>query len=179
MLENSTATPPILGVPHPVPTLQITLLIVTDVLLVAFLNPFASVCTKVGWLTVKVLPLVLDHTNWVYVVPVNWLLNVFQAVSIAEVGATPWVNDWENVTPVNVAGVIVGVGVFVGVIVGVIVFVGVIEGVGVFVVVLVGVNVGVIDGVGVFVGVMVGVIVGVTVGEGVGVGMIYLDENTL
>jgi hypothetical protein len=51
MFENSTATPPILGVPHPVPTLQDTLLIVSAVT-VAVLNPFAKDCTKVGSLTV-------------------------------------------------------------------------------------------------------------------------------
>ena len=43
ILENSTATPPILGVPHPVPTLQITEFIVTDVLFVAFLKALAKV----------------------------------------------------------------------------------------------------------------------------------------
>ena len=70
MFENSTATPPILGVPHPVPTLQDTLLIVTAVT-VAVLNPFAKDCTKVGSETVIEFPFVLDQTNWVYVVPVN------------------------------------------------------------------------------------------------------------
>ena len=65
IFESSTATPPILGVPHPVPTLHTTLLIVTDVLLVAFFKAFANVCTNVGWLTVIEFPFVLDHTNWV------------------------------------------------------------------------------------------------------------------
>jgi len=41
ILENSTATPPIFGVPQPVPTLQETLLIVTAVA-VPVLNPFAK-----------------------------------------------------------------------------------------------------------------------------------------
>ena len=62
MFENSTATPPILGVPHPIPTLQDTLLIVSEVT-VAVLNPFAKDCTKVGSLTVIEFPFVLDHTN--------------------------------------------------------------------------------------------------------------------
>jgi hypothetical protein len=62
ILENSTATPPILGVPHPVPTLHDVPLIVTAVI-VAVLKPFASVCTNVGSLTVIELPFVLDHTN--------------------------------------------------------------------------------------------------------------------
>jgi hypothetical protein len=61
-LENSTATPPILGVPHPSPTFHATPSIVSEVI-VAVLNPFAKVCTKVGWVTVKLLPLVLDHIN--------------------------------------------------------------------------------------------------------------------
>jgi hypothetical protein len=47
MLENSTATPPILGVPHPVPTLHTTLLIVIPVT-VAVLNEVANDCTNVG-----------------------------------------------------------------------------------------------------------------------------------
>jgi hypothetical protein len=42
MFENSTATPPIFGEPHPIPTLQETLLIVTAVT-AAVLNPFANV----------------------------------------------------------------------------------------------------------------------------------------
>ena len=99
MFENSTATPPIFGEPHPIPTLQETLLIVTAVT-AAVLNPFANVWTKVGSLTVIELPLVLDHVNWVYV-PVKAALNVFQAVSTVVVGAVPWINAWENVTPVT------------------------------------------------------------------------------
>ena len=68
--ENSTATPPILGVPQPVPTNQTFAPIVTFPT-VAVLKLFARVCTLVGSETVNEFPFVLDHTNWVYVVPVN------------------------------------------------------------------------------------------------------------
>ena len=126
--ENSTATPPILGVPQPVPTNQ-TLAPIVTFPTVAVLKLFARVCTFVASETVIELPLVLDQTNWVYVVPVNRLLNVFQAVSTADVGATLCTNDCENVIPVVGNGLFVGVKVFVGVIVLVGVIVGVIVGV--------------------------------------------------
>ena len=87
-----------------------------------------------------------------YVVPVNRLLNVFQAVSIADDGAVAAVNDCENVIPVVGNGLFVGVGVLVRVTLGVKVFVGVIVLVGVIVGVIVGVTVGVV----VFVGVGLG-----------------------
>jgi hypothetical protein len=87
MLENSTATPPILGVPQPNPTRQETLLIVTAVV-VAVLNPFARLWTRVGSVTVKEFPFVLDHVKLVYV-PVKEALKVFHAVSTVVVGATP------------------------------------------------------------------------------------------
>ena len=63
IFENSTATPPIFGTPHPVPTLHTTPPIVTDVLFVAFLRAFASVCTNVESVTVTELPLVLEIVN--------------------------------------------------------------------------------------------------------------------
>lgn len=151
MFENSTAIPPIFGVPQPVPTLQETLLIVTAVT-VAVLNPFANVWTKVGSLTVIELPLVLDHVNWVYV-PVKAALNVFQAVSIVVVGAILWVKAWENVVPVVDEGDGVGdidiEGVIEGVTEGVVLIVveGVTDGVGVGVldVLIEGVRLGVLE----------------------------------
>jgi hypothetical protein len=189
--ENSTATPPILGVPQPVPTNQLLAPIVTFPT-VAVLKLFARVCTLVGSETVIELPFVLDHTNWVYD-PVSAALNTFQAVSIADVGAVETVNACENVTPlagtdevvgvgVNV-GVLVNVGVGVDVLVNVGVLVGVSVGVDVNVGVLVGVSVGLDVSVGVFVAVNVGVLVnvgvfvGVSVGVGVGVGVILIHED--
>jgi len=86
ILENSTAVPPILGVPQPTPTNHKVDPMVT-LTAVPVLRLFASVCTLVGSVTVIEAPFVLDIVNVVYD-PVKEALKVFHAVSTVVVGAT-------------------------------------------------------------------------------------------